>query len=122
MVLLQALHHLAQRRVIAGQQRREHMALLVFVVQRGGQIEIAHHVQRGAGHALVPTAQQHVPLQLGQQAQHALDALVAGAQHVEGRLKTGGGRAVSGQGDGREGDRRGHFNPGPRPALGGRTG
>ena len=68
---------------VAQRQHREHVQLLVQVVLRGGLVEIAHHVARGLAGLLVRAVRAHVLAQARQQAQHALDALVAGLQHLE---------------------------------------
>jgi hypothetical protein len=75
-------------------QTRQHVTLLVFVVLRGGQIKVAQDVSRGVAGLRVGAVTSQVVGKLQQQAQTALDALVAGLQHLEGLLEANGWGAV----------------------------
>ncbi|MCY1552835.1 hypothetical protein D9M68_892590 [compost metagenome] len=87
MVLLEPDHHGHHGGVALGEQRWEHVALFVFVVVRAGLVEVAHHVARGVTGLVVGAVGLDVCAQLAQQAQHALDPLVAGVEHFERGLE-----------------------------------
>ncbi len=92
---LQAPHglvHLGAHRV-AGQQKREHVAFLVLMVVRAGQVEIALHVGAGGAALRVVAVGVDVFHDAAQQPQAALHALMAGGEHLE-RLVEAGGRAA----------------------------
>ena len=76
------------------------MQFFVLVVQRRGQVKVAHHVARGLAGGRVAALVQQMLLQFGLQAEHALDTLVASGQHLERFFKTCRRRAVAGQHDG----------------------
>ena len=80
-----------------GAQGGEDMALLVLVVRRRGEVEVAHHVARGLARGVVAAHVPQVRAQPSQQPQHAVHPLVAGGQHVEGMLEAGRRRAVQRQ-------------------------
>ena len=103
-VLLQAMHQALQRGVAAGLQGREEVALLVLVVGRAGQVEVAHHVGGRLLRIGVGTALRQVLGQALQQHQHALHPLMAGQQHLEGFVEAGGRGRMQDQG-------RGHGQP-----------
>ncbi|MCY1375813.1 hypothetical protein D9M69_632560 [compost metagenome] len=68
------------------------MALLVFVVVRRGEVEIAHDVACRLGGLFIMAFFVEVQAQPVKQAQHAIHPLVAGGQHLEGLLESGRGR------------------------------
>ena len=72
------------------------MAFLVFVVRRRGQVEIAHHVACGLLRIRIGAGVAQVRLQPLQQPEHAVHALVAGLEHLEGFLEPGTGAGVQG--------------------------
>jgi hypothetical protein len=74
------------------------VALLVLVVRRRGQVEVAHHVARRVLRLPVAAGRGQVPGQPFQQVDHALHTLVATGQHLEGVVEAGGRRRVQGQG------------------------
>ena len=97
-VVLQLLHGGAHFGGAVVQQGREDVHLLVLMVQRRGDVEVAQHVARGLARRVVATIGVQVGGQPVQQAQGALHALVAGFEHFERRVKAHGGGAKAGQG------------------------
>ena len=63
-------------------------------------VEVAHHGARRLLRLRVRAVRRHVRQQATQGFALLLDALVAGGQHFQRRLETGGRAAVAGQGDG----------------------
>jgi hypothetical protein len=62
------------------------------VVLRRREVEIAHHVARGAASLYVDAVRIDMRAKARKQIQHAGYALVAGLEHLEGLLEAGRGR------------------------------
>jgi hypothetical protein len=86
-----------QGRIGAVGQRRKHVQFLVLMVQRRGNIEVAQHIGRGRSGRTVMPARIEVFDEPPEQVQRALDAFVAGPQHLEGLLESDGGCFKTGQ-------------------------
>ena len=83
-----AIGQLGQPALPQPAQARQHMALLVLVVMRGGDVEVAQHIARRVAGLGVGAVQRQVVGQAQQERQAAFDAFVAGRQHVEGFVET----------------------------------
>jgi hypothetical protein len=91
-LLLQRLDALHERSVVAGQQARENVAFLVFVVLWGGGVEIAQDVGGGFLCLRIGTVGGDVLKQPLEQAAAFMHPLVTGVKQAGGIVKTGGGR------------------------------
>ena len=95
MVSLQLIGQFAQT---LGAQPGQHMQLLVLVVQRCGDVEIAQHIGRRAARLRIGAMLRHMGLQALQQIQRAPHPLVAGVQHLEGGVEADGRAGVQQRG------------------------
>jgi len=99
-ILRQRGHRLAHARIGVIAQPREQVALLVLVVVRAGEVEVAQHVTAGAARGRVMPLALDMPDDAREQPQAALHALVAGFEHLERLLEAHGRAAETGQLDG----------------------
>ena len=95
MIGLQLRDGVHQFLIAGGAHQREHVLLLVLVVGRRGDVEVAHHVARRA-HRHLAVARRvagfgQVRDQTRQQLQRAIRALVAGREHLERLVEASGG-------------------------------
>ena len=93
-LLLQRPDTLNQFRVVAGQQAREHVALLVFVVVGGGEVEIAQDVSGSLLRLCVGTLGGDMLEQPLEQVAAFLHPFMAGVKQAGGIVKTGCGRRI----------------------------